>query len=228
MSVRQSLGKVAVVPKGSWDGTKTYEFLDIVKSGGGSYIARQDVPIGIAITNTEYWVSLVDKGDPGDSAIVPAYIDTDVIRYLNDHGTHATDDIYTSLLMREDVDSGVLPFIVRPTGSDSTTEEYFELDHQIHSADSPVIHFRSREHLLAVDSTGHFTMTDRPQIDSVNGKTGAVVLDASDVGALPADTPIPAAVTEQTVSGWGFTKNAVRYDEQMALSDTQKATARPA
>ena len=63
-------------------------------------------------------------------------------------------------------------------------------------------------------------------VDSVNGKTGVVVLNASDVGALPADTPIPAAVTEQTVANWGFTKNAVRYDEQMALTDTQKATAR--
>lgn len=41
-------------------------------------------------------------------------------------------------------------------------------------------------------------------VDSVNGKTGVVVLDASDVGALPDSTSIP---TENTVSGWGFTKN---------------------
>lgn len=32
-------------------------------------------------------------------------------------------------------------------------------------------------------------------VQSVNGKTGAVVLDASDVGALPANTPIPPAIT---------------------------------
>lgn len=50
-------------------------------------------------------------------------------------------------------------------------------------------------------------------VDSVNGKTGVVVLDASDVGALPANTPIPAAVTEQTVSGWGFTKNTGTYSK---------------
>lgn len=48
-------------------------------------------------------------------------------------------------------------------------------------------------------------------VSSVNGKTGAVVLDANDIGALPDDTPIPAAVTEQTVSGWGFTKNIGTY-----------------
>lgn len=50
-------------------------------------------------------------------------------------------------------------------------------------------------------------------VESVNGKTGTVVLDASDVGALPDDTPIPAAVTEQTVSGWGFTKNTGTYSK---------------
>ena len=41
-------------------------------------------------------------------------------------------------------------------------------------------------------------------VNSVNGQTGAVVLTASDVGALPDSTVIP---TEATVSGWGFTKN---------------------
>lgn len=50
-------------------------------------------------------------------------------------------------------------------------------------------------------------------VTSVNGKTGAAVLNANDVGALPDDTPIPAAVTEQTVSGWGFTKNTGTYSK---------------
>lgn len=50
-------------------------------------------------------------------------------------------------------------------------------------------------------------------VSSVNGKTGNVTLTAADVGALPDDTPIPAAVTEQTVSGWGFTKNTGTYSK---------------
>lgn len=50
-------------------------------------------------------------------------------------------------------------------------------------------------------------------VTSVNGKTGVVALNATDVGALPADTPIPDAVTEQTVSGWGFTKNTGTYSK---------------
>ena len=36
---------------------------------------------------------------------------------------------------------------------------------------------------------------------------------AQEVGALPANTPIPAVVTEQTVSGWGFTKNTGDYSK---------------
>jgi hypothetical protein len=58
-----------------------------------------------------------------------------------------------------------------------------------------------------------FTSTGGGAVDSVNGKTGIVVLDADDVGALPADTVIPPAVTEQTVSGWGFTKNTGTYSK---------------
>jgi len=50
-------------------------------------------------------------------------------------------------------------------------------------------------------------------VKSVNGKTGVVNLGASDVGALPSDTVIPPAVTEQTVSGWGFTKNTGTYSK---------------
>lgn len=47
-------------------------------------------------------------------------------------------------------------------------------------------------------------------VDSVNGKTGAVVLDAEDVGALPDSTTIP---DETTVAGWGFTKNTGTYSK---------------
>jgi len=50
-------------------------------------------------------------------------------------------------------------------------------------------------------------------VDSVNGKTGAVTLSASDVHALPDDTVIPDAVTEQDVAGWGFTKNTGTYSK---------------
>lgn len=47
--------------------------------------------------------------------------------------------------------------------------------------------------------------TDIPAVpvQSVNGKTGAVVLDAADVGALPSDTVIPSKTSElQNDSGY--------------------------
>ena len=47
------------VPKlmGEWDNTKTYESLSIVQYKGNSFTSRQNVPIGIEITNEEFWVS---------------------------------------------------------------------------------------------------------------------------------------------------------------------------
>ena len=50
-------------------------------------------------------------------------------------------------------------------------------------------------------------------VTSVNNKTGAVTLGASDVHALPDSTVIPPTVTEQTVAGWGFTKNTGTYSK---------------
>ena len=53
----------------------------------------------------------------------------------------------------------------------------------------------AENHLIITYTDG--TSADAGQIeihsavDSVNGQTGAVVLDAEDVGALPDDTPIP-------------------------------------
>lgn len=57
-------------------------------------------------------------------------------------------------------------------------------------------------HLIITYSDG--TTTDAGQIeihsavDSVNGKTGDVTLDAEDVGALPASTPIPSKTSDLT------------------------------
>lgn len=39
-----------------WTSTRSYEALTIVLNEGNSYTARQDVPIGVALTNTRYWL----------------------------------------------------------------------------------------------------------------------------------------------------------------------------
>ena len=47
------------VPKieGEWDKTKLYEPLSIVQYQGNSFTSRQYVPVGVEITNEEYWAS---------------------------------------------------------------------------------------------------------------------------------------------------------------------------
>lgn len=122
-------------------------------TGDSAY--EEAVQLGFEGTEEEWLASLKgEQGEPGKAK--SAYLDYDVVRLIED------DTIYTSLLMRTDINNGVLPFVLRVIESDSA-EEYFELDHQDLSAASPVIHFRSKEHLLEVDSTGHFTLTDRAQ-----------------------------------------------------------------
>lgn len=58
-------------------------------------------------------------------------------------------------------------------------------------------------------------------VTSVNNKTGAVVLDAEDVGALPASTVIPTKTSDL------INDEFIRYDiNNQGLNDTQKGNAR--
>lgn len=56
MTVTQYIG-ARYVPlfDGEWDNTKVYEPLTVVQYQGASYTSRQAVPVGIDITNTEFW-----------------------------------------------------------------------------------------------------------------------------------------------------------------------------
>lgn len=57
MAVRQYIGaRYVPIFDGAWDNTKAYEPLTVVEYQGNSYTSRQAVPVGIAITNEQYWV----------------------------------------------------------------------------------------------------------------------------------------------------------------------------
>ena len=57
MAVRQYIGaRYVPIFDGAWDNTKAYEPLTVVEYQGNSYTSRQAVPVGIAITNDQYWV----------------------------------------------------------------------------------------------------------------------------------------------------------------------------
>lgn len=63
-------------------------------------------------------------------------------------------------------------------------------------------------------------------VSSVNGKTGAVVLDASDVGALPDDTVIPAAVTVDSALS-STSENPVQNKVIKAALDAKGTYSKP-
>lgn len=60
-------GRVAIGPRvtfnfitDEWSSANTYAYYDVVQVNGNSYIARQNVPTGIEITNTDYWIHWAD------------------------------------------------------------------------------------------------------------------------------------------------------------------------
>ena len=63
MSVREYIG-ARYIPLFAdpiqWDPASTYESLTIVTNQGASYVSRKDVPAGIQLDNTDYWVRWAD------------------------------------------------------------------------------------------------------------------------------------------------------------------------
>lgn len=60
-------GRIAIGPRVTfnfiteeWNKANTYQYYDVVQVSGNSYIARQNVPTGIEITNTHYWIHWAD------------------------------------------------------------------------------------------------------------------------------------------------------------------------
>lgn len=49
-----------IKPCGVWDITKQYEAWSVVTDGGKGYISTRPVPVGIAISNQDYWTEIVD------------------------------------------------------------------------------------------------------------------------------------------------------------------------
>lgn len=60
------LGKVIITNKGEYDSTLSYLKLDVVTYNGSSYLAKDDVAVGVLPTNTTYWQVIAEKGDKGD------------------------------------------------------------------------------------------------------------------------------------------------------------------
>ena len=65
MATWETAGKVRMTPKGVYSGSVAYEILDIVSNldKSVSYIAKQNVPAGTALTNTTYWAVIASVED---------------------------------------------------------------------------------------------------------------------------------------------------------------------
>lgn len=54
------LGKVSFTPRGTYDQTETYEWLDVVFSGPASFVSIRDENTNHPLTDPNYWMPLVD------------------------------------------------------------------------------------------------------------------------------------------------------------------------
>lgn len=65
MPVWDTIGKVRITPKGQFDSSNEYEILDVVfnSSMNRVYIARRDVPMNSSLSDTAYWVKMLDVSD---------------------------------------------------------------------------------------------------------------------------------------------------------------------
>lgn len=59
---KENLGKIVMTPKGGYDSTVAYEFLDIVTYNGSSYLCKK-TSTGNEPTKEEYWQPIANKGD---------------------------------------------------------------------------------------------------------------------------------------------------------------------
>lgn len=59
-----NLGRVAIVPQGTYSASVQYYYLDLVFSDGNTYVAISDPPIGTSPTNATYWQLVATGGSP--------------------------------------------------------------------------------------------------------------------------------------------------------------------
>lgn len=74
----QCLGKVSITTNGDWDKNKQYDRLCLVFDNVtlASYVSKQKVPVGIEITNTDYWQVIVKSaGSIADENYINSIID---------------------------------------------------------------------------------------------------------------------------------------------------------
>lgn len=80
----KDLGKVCITPDGFWNRNHEYERISMVTDPftGYSYISKKDVPVGIVITNQEYWQRITTTGYRDNNIIILSDQDADTGKLL--------------------------------------------------------------------------------------------------------------------------------------------------
>lgn len=94
--VTTNLGRVSLVPRGTYDSAATYNRLDIVEYQGSSYLVLEDGTTGVTPAAGQFYMLLAEKGDPGGpggtggtgdmqkSVYDPQNRSTDIFAYMDD------------------------------------------------------------------------------------------------------------------------------------------------
>lgn len=93
MTTSTNLGRVAIVPKGTWNSATAYTKLNVVSYGGSSYMAIQNVPIGTPVNDTDYWQIVAEKGQTGGLGQVAEIFDATKNYVVGDYCIY-NDDLY--------------------------------------------------------------------------------------------------------------------------------------
>ena len=91
---KTKIGKVGITPKGAYSNVKNYVRLDVVTENGSSYVCLNDC-VGKAVTDTEYWQLVAEKGDKGDKPVTGVDYNTDAEKteFKNEVVTETKTDI---------------------------------------------------------------------------------------------------------------------------------------
>lgn len=174
----QVLGKVSCSPKGAWNNTTNYEYLDIVTNDNCAYIGKvQTIPAGTLPTNTSYWQLIASKGDKGDDGVGVDNIEFSLVSTSGLTATYSMTVTYTNGDTDEDtftITNGNGIASIEKTGTLNLVDTYtIEMD----NGDTTTFTVTNAKSIESITKVNTSVLTDTYQITFNDGtsQTYAVV-----------------------------------------------------
>ena len=167
------------------------EWTNAAASGGGGAVDSVNGKTGVVVLDAE------DVGALPDDTVIPT-VPTTVSSFTNDAGYLTSATGVTSV----NGSSGAVTLAI-PTKTSDLTNDIGFVDSTGAANAAPVQSVNGQTGAVSIsvptktsDLTNDSGFITSAPVSSVNTKTGAVVLSASDVGALPSNTPIPSKTSD--------------------------------